>query len=302
MKFIKLVAPFFCFVFILSCGKNQKKDVVKETLKKESITQKVDNIVNQLDKNISSFNTIATLDHHRMAAEVGVYTPPSIATIFSNAKIDVIIVKENQLAALDLPFKVLCYTEADTTNAKVAYTSSEFIQKRHQLEPNLLTDYKSNINKVLADFPKEMISVTDITTVNKGFGIVRIKSDFDYATTVQNLRDIVMSQGDTKWFADIDYQKEAANLDVEIRPVILLLFGGPAPGGKAMATSPKIGLDAFCQKLLVFENEAGEVWIAYNDIVAFAKLYYQSSTKPQQMINQRLKMTFTKAVTNQKTE
>ena len=132
MKFIKLVAPFFCFVFILSCGKNQKKDVVKETLKKESITQKVDNIVNQLDKNISSFNTIATLDHHRMAAEVGVYTPPSIATIFSNAKIDVIIVKENQLAALDLPFKVLCYTEADTTNAKVAYTSSEFIQKRHQ--------------------------------------------------------------------------------------------------------------------------------------------------------------------------
>ena len=302
MKFIKLVAPFFCFVFILSCGKNQKKDVVKETLKKESITQKVDNIVNQLDKNISSFNTIATLDHHRMAAEVGVYTPPSIATIFSNAKIDVIIVKENQLAALDLPFKVLCYTEADTTNAKVAYTSSEFIQKRHQLDPNLLTDYQSNMDKVLAVFPKEMISETDMTTVNKGFGIVSVKSDFDYTTTVQNLRDIVMSQGDTKWFADIDYQKEAANLNVEIRPTILLLFGGPAPGGKAMATSPKIGLDAFCQKLLVYENESGEVWIAYNDIVAFAKLYYQSSTKPQQMINQRLKMTFTKAVTNQKTE
>lgn len=302
MKFIKSVALFFCFAFILSCGENKKNDIVKGTLKKESITKKVDNVVKQLDKSISSFNTIATLDHHRMAAEVGVYTPPSIATIFSDAKIDVAIVKENQLAALDLPFKVLCYTEADTANAKVAYTSSEFIQKRHQLEPNLLTDYKSNINKVLADFPKEMISVTDITTVNKGFGIVRIKSDFDYATTVQNLRDIVMSQGDTKWFADIDYQKEAANLDVEIRPVILLLFGGPAPGGKAMATSPKIGLDAFCQKLLVFENEAGEVWIAYNDIVAFAKLYYQSSTKPQQMINQRLKMTFTKAVTNQKTE
>ena len=302
MKFIKLVAPFFCFVFILSCGKNQKKDVVKETLKKESITQKVDNIVNQLDKNISSFNTIATLDHHRMAAEVGVYTPPSIATIFSNAKIDVIIVKENQLAALDLPFKVLCYTEADTTNAKVAYTSSEFIQKRHQLDPNLLTDYQSNMDKVLAVFPKEMISETDMTTVNKGFGIVSVKSDFDYTTTVQNLRDIVMSQGDTKWFADIDYQKEAANLDVEIRPTILLLFGGPAPGGKAMVSSPKIGLDAFCQKLLVYENETGEVWIAYNDIVAFAELYYQSSTKPQQMINQRLKMTFTKAVTNQKTE
>ena len=64
-----------------------------------------------------------------------------------------------------------------------------------------------------------------------------------------------------------------------------------------MMTSPKIGLDAFCQKLLVYENESNEVWVAYNDIVAFADLYYQTSTKPQQMINQRLKMTFSKAVT-----
>ena len=55
----------------------------------------------------------------------------------------------------------------------------------------------------------------------------------------------------------------------------------------------------FCQKLLVYENESGEVWIAYNDIVAFANLYYQTSTKPQQMINQRLKMTFSKAITLQ---
>ncbi len=302
MNFTKSAALFFCFVFILSCVENQKKDVVKGTHKNESIAQEVDNVVKQLDNSISSFNTIATIDHHRMAAKAGVYTPPSIATIFSDAKIDVVIVQENQLAALDLPFKVLCYTEADTINTKIAYTSSEFIQKRHQLDPNSLTDYKSIIDKVLADFPKEMISETDITTVNKGFGIVRIKSDFDYATTVQNLRDIVMSQGDTKWFADLDYQEEAANLDVEIMPTILLLFGGPAPGGKAMATSPKIGLDAFCQKLLIYENEDGEVWIAYNDIVAFAELYYQSSTKPQQMINQRLKLTFTKAITHQRTE
>lgn len=289
MKFLKPITLFLCFVLILSCGKNKKN---------ESITQKVDTVVKQLNKSISSFHTIATLDHHRMAAEAGVYTPPSVATIFSDAKIDASLVIENQLAALDLPYKVLCYAEADTTNAKVAYTSAEFIQKRHQLNANLLADYKSSIDKVLAVFPKEIISDTDISTVNKGFGIVRIKSDFDFVTTVQNLREIVMSQGDTKWFADIDYQKNAANLNVEIRPTMLLLFGGPAPGGKAMMTSPKIGLDAFCQKLLVYQNEVGEVWIAYNDIVAFAKLYYQSSTKPQQMINQRLKMTFTKAVTN----
>ena len=106
-----------------------------------------------------------------------------------------------------------------------------------------------------------------------------------------------MSQGDTKWFGDVNYTSNALTLGVKIRPTILLLFGGPARGGKAMMTSPKIGLDAFCQKLLVFENENGEVWVAYNDIVAFAKLYYSNSTKPQHLINKRLHTTFTKAVT-----
>ena len=161
----------------------------------------------------------------------------------------------------------------------------------------MLADYKSKMSKIVASFPKEMISMTDDANVGEGFGIVNIQSDFDFENTVKNLRAIVMSQGDTKWFADIDYQKDASISGITIRPTILLLFGGPAPGGKAMMTSPKIGLDAFCQKLLVYEKSNGEVWIAYNDIVAFAELYYQTSTKPQQMINQRLKMTFSKAVT-----
>ena len=295
MNILKSMAIVGSIVLFASCVGNSKKEVAIAA--PTTIVQKVDVVVEQLEGEIASFKTITTLDHHRMAAEVGVYTPPSIATIFSDANINNAIIQENQLAGLDLPFKVLCYTESDTASVKVAYTSSEFIQKRHNLEASLLLDYKSNLHKIVASFPKEMISMTDEANVVEGFGIVHIQSDFDFENTVKNLRDIVMSQGDTKWFADLDYQKEAAIIDVAIRPTILLLFGGPAPGGKAMMTSPKIGLDAFCQKLLVYEKSNGEVWVAYNDIVAFAELYYQTSTKPQQMINQRLKMTFSKAVT-----
>ena len=293
MKFLK---TFIIIAFITSCAENSKKKVAAEPSK--NITEKVDDAVKELEGEISDYKKVVSLDHHRMAAEVGVYTPPAIATIFSDAMMDINLVQENQLIALDLPFKVLCYAEVDTLNAKVAYTSAEFIQKRHQLDPALLKDYGASMTKVIASFPKEMIVETDVTNVSEGFGMVSIKSDFDFTTTVENLRTIVMSQGDTKWFADIDYQKDASAIDVTIRPTTLLLFGGPAPGGKAMMTSPKIGLDAFCQKLLVYENEIGEVWVVYNDIVAFANLYYQTATKPQNMINQRLKMTFTKAVTN----
>ena len=62
-----------------------------------------------------------------------------------------------------------------------------------------------------------------------------------------------------------------------------------------MADFPKLGLDAFCQKLLVFEDEDGNVQIAFNDIVAFAKLHYGRSNMAQQVINTRLKQTFKKA-------
>tara|TARA_R110000787_G_scaffold86285_3_gene184005 strand:+ start:20823 stop:21728 length:906 start_codon:yes stop_codon:yes gene_type:complete len=295
MNLIKALFIISIITSFTSCKENTPKKVTVEPSK--NITQKVDDAVQQLEVEISDYKKVVSLDHHRMAAEVGVYTPPSIATIFSDAKIDINLVQENQLIALDLPFKVLCYAEPDILNVKVAYTSAEFIQKRHNLDPALLKDYNATMTKVIASFPKEMIVKTDLTNVNEGFGTVSIKSDFDFTTTVENLRTIVMSQGDTKWFADVDYQKDASAMEVTIRPTTLLLFGGPAPGGKAMMTSPKIGLDAFCQKLLVYENENGEVWLAYNDIVVFANLYYQTSTKPQNMINQRLKMTFTKAVT-----
>ena len=298
MKISKSVFFILIITLLTSCGeKSKKKDVQYKT-----IVQKVDDLSESLEGEISSFQKIATLDHHRMAADEGVYTPPSIVSIFSDPKIEAPLIQSNQLIGLDLPFKVLCFAEPDTTEAKAAFTSAEFIQKRHNVDYEVLRDYDRTMNQVIESLPKKMISNTDVSNVDENFGVVKFKSDFDFSTTVQNLRDIVMAQSDTKWFADVDYQKQASTQNIEVRPTILLLFGGPAPGGKAMVSSPKIGLDAFCQKLLVYENEAGEVWIAYNDIVAFAELYYQSSTKPQQMINQRLKMTFKKAVTNQKTE
>ena len=70
----------------------------------------------------------------------------------------------------------------------------------------------------------------------------------------------------------------------------------PKPGGQAMNKCPKIGLDAFCQKLLILETDK-EVFIAYNDIIAFSKLYYQKSTIPQRIINYRLNSVFEDAIT-----
>ena len=76
----------------------------------------------------------------------------------------------------------------------------------------------------------------------------------------------------------------------------MLLFGGPGPGGMAMSEYPRLCLEAFCQTLLVLEDEQGAVMLHFNDIVALAELHYGSSNKPQAVINQRLLAMVTGAV------
>lgn len=294
MKTLQSLVLASSIILFISCAETSKKEA--KVLNTETIVEKVDGASKMLEGEITSYNTIAVLDHHRMAEEEGAYTPPAIVTMFSDPQINTALVKQNQRIGLDLPFKILCYSEPDTASVSVAITSAEFIQSRHGISADKLAEYKTSLAKISEVFPEEMVLEANLDSVTEGFGTVMIQSDFDFETTVQNLKTAVTSQSDTRWFGEIDYQSEAMALGEEIRPTILLLFGAPTPGAKAMVTSPRIGLDAFCQKLLVYKNEAGEVWVAYNNIVAFAELYYGESTKPQQMINKRLKMTFTKVV------
>ena len=60
--------------------------------------------------------------------------------------------------------------------------------------------YKAELSKLITAFDADIISKTDLPSVEKSFGIIKIKSDFDFTTTVQNFQNIVSQQGDTKWF------------------------------------------------------------------------------------------------------
>lgn len=281
---------------LVSCDSSVEKSYGEET--KPNIRSQVDFEVQRLDSAISEFEPVLRIDHSRLAEAEGVYTPPSMVSLFSNPKVNSELIRLNPLTGLDLPYKVLCYAEPDTLNARLAYTSAEFLSKRHGLSDEGLRSFENDMGGVLAKLSDLSVSETDLARVDLNYGIITLQSDFDFSTTVQKLKGVVQAQSDTQWFGEIDFQLEAKGQNIEIGPTTLLLFGGPAPGGKAMVDSPKLGLDAFCQKLLVFENEKSEVLVAFNDIPALANLYYNRSTKPQELINERLKMTFEKAISN----
>ena len=294
MKNLFLLA-FVCFLLaglFQSCNTSSNKF---ETEEGRTIRKKVDQAVNSLDSNISNFNYVLRIDHSRLAEAVEVYTPPSIVTIFSNPQVNSKLLKVNQLVGIDLPYKVLCYSEPNLTNTSIAYTSDKFIIKRHGLTQSDLMEYSYDINSVINSFPESAISSIDLSIVDKDYGLIVKKSEFNFNTTLENLKTGITSQGDTEIFGEIDFKIEALRENIEIDPTTLILFGAPEPGGKAMNKTPKIGLDAFCQKLLVFEKDK-EVFIAYNDIVDFSELYYQNWTIPQRVINYRLNSVYEKAI------
>lgn len=113
---------------------------------------------------------------------------------------------------------------------------------------------------------------------------------------VANLTKTIMAQDDTVWFGEIDFAAQASESGVKMPEAVLLLFGGPAPGGVAMADFPAIGLDAFCWKLLVHAGPDGGSVVLFNDLAALAELHYGASAKPHHVLNKRLTATFRSAI------
>jgi len=289
----KLSVLAIVLLIIVSCGNksNQDKSLV---LLSETAVDSLDNIIKD---EIVSYKWKISLDHHRMAKEEEAYTPPAIATIFSDSKINSSILENNDpLVAIDLPFKFLAFSEPDLNSVYIAYTSADFISKRHDLPFSLLSEFKSRQDSVLNHFHKSTISEVDLDQVTKGYAIIKIKSDFDFKETVNKLKETINGISGTKTFGVIDYKKDAETFDIELNPTTLIFFGAPEPGAKAMKNTPKLGLDAFCQKLIILENQEGEVWVAFNDIEKLSRLYYNKSTLPQKTINRRLKKTITGSI------
>ena len=278
-------------LLLSSCGESEPDPA-------SSRFARTDALLSQVAENVEAEAVVTQIDHARLAAEQGVEMPPAVVTFFLDGASSATLLEANRKVGLDLPHRVLCYEEVDGDTGKVSFASGDFLSQRHGLgELAGLADYDATMTKALAAVPAEAQFPVTGEGVSEGFGIVEMTSTFGFQETIERLKFAVLGQGDTVWFGEVDFQEVAGQHDVEIPPSVLLLFGGPGPGGQAMKTAPRLGLDAFCQKLLVLEDsDSGEVTIYFNRITDFAKLHYGTSTPPQQMIDQRLEATFSQAV------
>ena len=100
-------------------------------------------------------------------------------------------------------------------------------------------------------------------------GLVTIKSANDVATTADKLVTALKAKGMTV-FDVIDHAKGAAGVGIELPATTLVIFGNPKVGTPLMKCSRTAAID-LPQKMLIWSDESGQTWLAYNDPVYMAK-------------------------------
>ena len=100
-------------------------------------------------------------------------------------------------------------------------------------------------------------------------GIVRLKSAYGMQETIDRLKEDIAAKG-IKFFSEIDQSKLAADAGIELAPSTLLIFGNPPLGTLFITADPDAGLD-WPVRLLVFQDDKGQVWVAYTDFAWIAK-------------------------------
>ena len=112
-------------------------------------------------------------------------------------------------------------------------------------------------------FAFALTASSPVDTLAGNDGVVRVKSAYPMGETIERLKKDIADKG-IKFFDEIDQSKLAADAGIKLRPSVLLVFGNPPLGTQFITANANAGLD-WPVRLLVFENDKGEVWTAYTD-------------------------------------
>jgi uncharacterized protein (DUF302 family) len=103
-------------------------------------------------------------------------------------------------------------------------------------------------------------------------GIVKVRSAYSMDETIARVKQDVAAKG-IMFFMAVDQAKLASDAGIKLRPSTLLIFGNPPLGTLFIKANPVAGLD-WPVRLLVFEDENGQVWTAYTDFAYIARRHH----------------------------
>ena len=99
-------------------------------------------------------------------------------------------------------------------------------------------------------------------------GIVKVKSAYSLDESVTRIKADIAAKG-IVFFLAVDQSRLANEAGIKLRPSTLLIFGNPALGSQFITSKAESGLD-WPVRLLVHQDEAGNVWATYTDFTWIA--------------------------------
>jgi len=101
------------------------------------------------------------------------------------------------------------------------------------------------------------------TPVGSNNGLNSITSHHDVKTTADHLESILQEKG-MNIFARVNHTAGAEKIGETLRPTELIIFGNPQTGTPLMQDQQTAAID-LPQKMLVWEDNQGKVWLSYNN-------------------------------------
>ncbi len=219
----------------------------------------------------AGIRTTAFIDHRAYAARAGLDLRPTRLRMFAVPSQAAPPIQAEPLAGLDLPQKMLVYGQADD-DVTVAFNGADYLRARHGLSGRnealeAMDDLLTTLAQDTAGNAVETLG--SAAGVSRGAGIVIRDSNSDFTTTVARLRGAINANPELALLDVVDHQTNAASVGLGIDPNALFVFGNPELGTPLMQAAGSMAID-LPQKMLVYQTEAGEVRVAYNDPVYLA--------------------------------
>jgi uncharacterized protein (DUF302 family) len=110
-------------------------------------------------------------------------------------------------------------------------------------------------------------------------GIVKVRSVYGVDETVSRLKADIEKKG-IKFFFAVDQSQLGADAGIKLNRSTLLIFGNPPLGVQFLTSNPNAGLD-WPVRLLVSQDDEGQVWAIYTDFGWIAKRHGISDREAQ---------------------
>jgi len=101
---------------------------------------------------------------------------------------------------------------------------------------------------------------------------VLFQSDYDPKETYQKMKGYLEEQG-MYYPRIVDHQTAAKNMQMELKPVYLVIFGNPKNAAFLMQENPEVGIE-LPLKALIYQDAEGRTWVLYKDMNYLKDLYF----------------------------